>query len=44
MCSIFVIKIIFFIVVPMIYSLKNEIIDDKLNHLHQTNTELFEGN
>ena len=39
-----VIEIIFFLLVPIIVSLKNEIIDVKLNCLNQTNRELIEGN
>ena len=39
-----VIEIIFFLLVPIIVSLKNEIIDEKLNCLNQTNRELIEGN
>ena len=39
-----VIEIIFFLLVPIIGSLKNEIIDEKLNCLNQTNRELIEGN
>ena len=35
--------IIFFIIVPLIGSIKNEIIDEKLNGLEQTNTQLIEG-
>ena len=37
-------RIIFFMVVPIIGLLNNEIIDEKLNGLQQTNTQLFEGN
>ena len=37
-------RIIFFIIVPIFGSLKNEIIDEKLNGLEQTNPQLIEGN
>ena len=36
-------RIISFIIVPIFASLNNVIIDEKLNGLEQTNTQLFEG-
>ena len=37
-------RIIFFMIVPINGLFKNEIIDENLNGLEQTNTQLFEGN